>query len=94
MPWVAACFDLLATPLLGYCLAIRKLALQAGFLEEKKSDLAVRQTSNTETLLNADTTTIMAPNAEEQRQGKVSRGGESLEGCELFAYIICILLRH
>ncbi|XP_012533242.2 6-phosphofructo-2-kinase/fructose-2,6-bisphosphatase [Monomorium pharaonis] len=65
MPWVAVCFDLLATPLLGYCLAIRKLALQAGLLQEKKSDLAVRQTSNTETSLNADT---MAPNAEEQRQ--------------------------
>ncbi|KYN43725.1 6-phosphofructo-2-kinase/fructose-2,6-biphosphatase [Trachymyrmex septentrionalis] len=68
MPWVAACFDLLATPLLGYCLAVRKLALQAGLLQEKKNDLAVRQTSNTGTSLNADTTTIMAPNAEEQRQ--------------------------
>jgi len=74
MPWVAACFDLLATPLLGYCLAVRKLALQAGLLQEKKNDLAVRQTSNTGTSLNADTTTIMAPNAEEQRQGNVSRG--------------------
>ncbi|KYN04929.1 PREDICTED: 6-phosphofructo-2-kinase/fructose-2,6-bisphosphatase-like [Cyphomyrmex costatus] len=68
MPWVAACFDLLATPLLGYCLAVRKLALQAGLLQEKNNDLAVRQTSNTGTPLNADTTTIMAPNAEEQRQ--------------------------
>ncbi|KYM78171.1 6-phosphofructo-2-kinase/fructose-2,6-biphosphatase [Atta colombica] len=68
MPWVAACFDLLATPLLGYCLAVRKLALQAGLLQEKKNDLAVRQTSNTGISLNADTTTIMAPNAEEQRQ--------------------------
>ncbi|XP_011635866.1 6-phosphofructo-2-kinase/fructose-2,6-bisphosphatase-like [Pogonomyrmex barbatus] len=68
MPWVAACFDLLAAPLLGYCLAIRKLALQAGLLQEKKNELAVRQTSNTEALSNADTTTIMAPNAEEQRQ--------------------------
>ncbi|KYQ54721.1 6-phosphofructo-2-kinase/fructose-2,6-biphosphatase [Trachymyrmex zeteki] len=68
MPWVAACFDLLATPLLGYCLAVRKLALQAGLLQEKKNDLAVKQTSNTGTSLNVDTTTIMAPNAEEQRQ--------------------------
>lgn len=74
MPWVAACFDLLATPLLGYCLAVRKLALQAGLLQEKKNDLAVKQTSNTGTLLYADTTTVMAPNAEEQHQGKFSRG--------------------
>jgi len=74
MPWVAACFDLLATPLLGYCLAVRKLALQAGLLQEKRSDLAVKQTSITETSLNTAITTIMAPNAEEQRQGKVSRG--------------------
>ncbi|KAL0113371.1 hypothetical protein PUN28_012503 [Cardiocondyla obscurior] len=67
MPWVAACFDLLAAPLLGYCLTIRKLALQAGLLQEKKSDLAVRQTSSTEIPLNADTTTTMAPNAEERQ---------------------------
>lgn len=73
MPWVAACFDLLATPLLGYCLTIRKLALQVGLLQEKKNELAARQTSNTEVPLNADTTTIMAPNAEE-RQGKVLCG--------------------
>lgn len=76
MPWVAACFDLLATPLLGYCLTFRKLALQAGLLQEKKGDLAVRQTSNTEVSLNADTTTTMAPNAEE-RQGKVMHERES-----------------
>lgn len=34
MPWVAACLDLLGAPLLGYCLAVRKLALQAGILQE------------------------------------------------------------
>ena len=69
MPWVAACFELLATPLLGYCLAVRKLALQAGVLQEERNDPTGQQTSNEETPLNAD---IMVPNAEEQRQGKVS----------------------
>lgn len=67
MPWVAACFDLLAAPLLGYCLAIRKLALQAGVLQERRSDLVGKQTSNIGTS-NADAST-MVPNAEE-RQGK------------------------
>lgn len=71
MPWVAACFDLLATPLLGYCLAVRKLALQAGVLQEKTSnDSAGKQTSkllvNTATEAATDT---MVSNAEEQ--GKV-----------------------
>lgn len=74
MPWVVACFDLLATPLLGYCIALRKLALQAGILQEKKADLVGKQASNTEVLLNAGITTNMVPNTEEQRQGKVSRG--------------------
>ncbi|XP_058794280.1 6-phosphofructo-2-kinase/fructose-2,6-bisphosphatase-like isoform X1 [Phymastichus coffea] len=32
MPWLAACLSLLSEPLLGYCLAARKLALQAGIL--------------------------------------------------------------
>lgn len=68
MPWVAACFDLLAAPLLGYCLAIRKLALQAGILQERRSDLVGKQTSNVGTPSNADVST-MVPNAEE-RQGK------------------------
>ncbi|XP_046753418.1 6-phosphofructo-2-kinase/fructose-2,6-bisphosphatase-like isoform X1 [Diprion similis] len=34
MPWVAACLDLLAGPLFGYCLAVRKLALHVGILHE------------------------------------------------------------
>lgn len=34
MPWVAACLDLLAGPILGYCVAVRKLALQAGIVHE------------------------------------------------------------
>ncbi|EFN82326.1 6-phosphofructo-2-kinase/fructose-2,6-bisphosphatase [Harpegnathos saltator] len=68
MPWVVACFDLLATPLLGYCIALRKLALQAGVLLEKKTDLIRKQRSNTEVLLNAGITTNMVPNTEEQRQ--------------------------
>lgn len=70
MPWVAACFDLLAAPLLGYCLAIRKLALQAGILQERRSDLVEKQTSNTGAISNTDAAT-MVPNAEE-RQGKVT----------------------
>lgn len=68
MPWVAACFDLLAAPLLGYCLAIRKLALQAGILQERGNDLVGKQTSNAGTPSYADAAT-MVPNAEE-RQGK------------------------
>lgn len=68
MPWVAACFDLLAAPLLGYCLAIRKLALQAGILQERRSDLVEKQTSNP--ISNTEAAT-MVPNAEE-RQGKVT----------------------
>ncbi|EZA57361.1 6-phosphofructo-2-kinase/fructose-2,6-bisphosphatase isoform X1 [Ooceraea biroi] len=79
MPWVAACFDLLAAPLLGYCLAVRKLALQVGILQEKKIDLAGRSTS-TETPLYADVTTNMVPNAEEQHQdpGKEKVAGRML----------------
>lgn len=34
MPWVAACLDLLVGPILGYCVAVRKLALQAGIIQE------------------------------------------------------------
>jgi hypothetical protein len=72
MPWVAACFDLLAAPLLGYCLALRKLALQAGILQERKIDLAGSPTTtNAATPLHVDDTINMVPNAEEQRQGKV-----------------------
>ncbi|XP_070160283.1 6-phosphofructo-2-kinase/fructose-2,6-bisphosphatase isoform X1 [Polyergus mexicanus] len=66
MPWVAACFDLLAAPLLGYCLAIRKLALQAGILQERRNDLVGKQTFNTGTPSNVDAAT-MVPNAEERQ---------------------------
>ncbi|XP_050461906.1 6-phosphofructo-2-kinase/fructose-2,6-bisphosphatase-like isoform X1 [Cataglyphis hispanica] len=66
MPWVAACFDLLAAPLLGYCLAIRKLALQAGILQERRNDLVGKQTSNTGTSSYADAAT-MVPNTEERQ---------------------------
>lgn len=78
MPWVAACFDLLAAPLLGYCLAVRKLALQVGILQERKIDLVGRSTSNTEIPSYADVT--MVPNTEEQRQGKVPRARASHRG--------------
>ncbi|XP_060823762.1 6-phosphofructo-2-kinase/fructose-2,6-bisphosphatase-like isoform X2 [Bombus pascuorum] len=70
MPWVAACFDLLAAPILGYCLAVRKLALQAGFFHEETNKPIITQATNTsttkeETSSCADT---MAPSIEEQRQ--------------------------
>ncbi|XP_032685637.1 6-phosphofructo-2-kinase/fructose-2,6-bisphosphatase-like [Odontomachus brunneus] len=69
MPWVIACFDLLAAPLLGYCIALRKLALQAGVLQEKKTDLVGKQTPNTDKiLLKAGITANMVPNTEDQRQ--------------------------
>lgn len=67
MPWVAACFDLLAAPILGYCLAVRKLALQASILAANLPSTSNVSKDNT---LNADT---MAPSAEEQRQGKSLR---------------------
>lgn len=75
MPWVVACFDLLAAPLLGYCLALRKLALQAGLLQDRKNDPAGKQTSNTEALPKVDIATNMVRDAEEQRQGKISTRG-------------------
>lgn len=99
MPWVVACFDLVATPLLGYCLAVRKLALQYGILQEKKIDLVGRSTSNTGTssltlTQYADATTDMVPNAEEQRQGKALR--DIISSCSISrgmlmsAYVISI----
>lgn len=82
MPWVIACFDLLATPILDHCLAVRKLALQTGILEEETDDEPIvtqaANASNTssrrqkESSLSADT---MAPSAEEQRQGKARLNG-------------------
>lgn len=73
MPWVVACFDLLATPFLGYCIALRKLALQAGVLQGRITDLIGKQIPNTDkVLLNAGITANMVPNTEEQRQGKVA----------------------
>ncbi|CAK9812660.1 6-phosphofructo-2-kinase/fructose-2,6-bisphosphatase 1 [Anthophora plagiata] len=73
MPWIAAGFDLLAAPILGYCLAVRKLGLQAGILKqenEKSIETLPANTSDTSSvrkdkLLSADT---MAPSVEEQRQ--------------------------
>lgn len=39
MPWVTACLNLLAEPVLGYCLAVRNLALHAGVLQEVDSKI-------------------------------------------------------
>lgn len=89
MPWVAACFDLLAAPLLGYCLAIRKLALQTGILQERRSDLVGKQTSsNTRLTISNTDTANMVPNAEE-RQGNVTFDFEGMF-CVTSAYIIRI----
>lgn len=82
MPWVAACLDLLAAPILGYCLAVRKLALQAGFFQEETNKPIITQTVNAtntstiqkETSSCADT---MAPSVEEQRQGKTIKWNTS-----------------
>lgn len=38
MPWVAARFDLLAAPILGYFLAVSELPLQAGIVQEESID--------------------------------------------------------
>lgn len=81
MPWVVTCFDLLA-PILGYCLAVRKLALQAGIFQEKNNKSIIIQAANSsntsnrskENSLSAET---MAPSAEEQRQGKMIKWNTS-----------------
>ncbi|XP_033333436.2 6-phosphofructo-2-kinase/fructose-2,6-bisphosphatase isoform X1 [Megalopta genalis] len=65
MPWVAACIDLLAAPILGYCLAVRKLALQANLLQEGADDTADTLAENKENLLRSG---AMTPSAEEQRK--------------------------
>ncbi|XP_393453.3 6-phosphofructo-2-kinase/fructose-2,6-bisphosphatase isoform X1 [Apis mellifera] len=72
MPWLVTCFDLLA-PILGYCLAIRKLALQAGIFQEENNKSIVPQAANPSNTSNRSkenslSTKIMAPSAEEQRQ--------------------------
>lgn len=65
MPWVAACIDLLAAPILGYCIAVRKLALQANLLQEGTDDTTNTLAENKENLLRSD---AMTPSAEEQRK--------------------------
>ncbi|KAG6801672.1 6-phosphofructo-2-kinase/fructose-2,6-bisphosphatase isoform X1 [Apis mellifera caucasica] len=72
MPWLVTCFDLLA-PILGYCLAIRKLALQAGIFQEENNKSIVPQAANPSNTSNRSkenslSTKTMAPSAEEQRQ--------------------------
>lgn len=72
MPWLVTCFDLLA-PIFGYCLAIRKLALQAGIFQEENNKSIVPQAANPSNTSNRSkenslSTKIMAPSAEEQRQ--------------------------
>ncbi|XP_031845833.1 6-phosphofructo-2-kinase/fructose-2,6-bisphosphatase isoform X1 [Nomia melanderi] len=66
MPWVAACFDLLAAPILGYCLAVRKLALQAGILQEGDNETIALAEKNASTKVNPNAD-AMAPSAEEKR---------------------------
>lgn len=75
MPWLVTCFDLLA-PILGYCLAVRKLALQAGIFQEKNNKSITPQAANSSNTSNKSkenslSTETMAPSAEEQRQGKI-----------------------
>lgn len=72
MPWLVTCFDLLA-PIFGYCLAIRKLALQAGIFQEENNKSIVPQAANPSNTSNRSkenslSTKTMAPSAEEQRQ--------------------------
>ncbi|PBC28824.1 6-phosphofructo-2-kinase/fructose-2,6-bisphosphatase isoform X1 [Apis cerana] len=72
MPWLVTCFDLLA-PILGYCLAVRKLALQAGIFQEKNNKSITPQAANSSNTSNKSkenslSTETMAPSAEEQRQ--------------------------
>lgn len=60
MPWVAACLDLLAGPILGYCVAVRKLALQAGIMQEGDSVIVD----------NRKDSTTMAPAVEDKIEGR------------------------
>lgn len=78
MPWVVTCFDLLA-PILGYCLAIRKLALQAGIFQEENNKSIIRQAVNSSNTSkkNSLSSETMAPSAEEQRQGKMIKWNTS-----------------
>lgn len=78
MPWVVTCFDLLA-PILGYCLAIRKLALQAGIFQEENNKSIIRQAANSSNTSkkNSLSSETMAPSAEEQRQGKMIKWNTS-----------------
>lgn len=62
MPWVAACLDLLVGPIIGYCIVIRRLALQAGILQEVGPNIG--GTSDIGTVKIDDK---MAPCAEEKR---------------------------
>lgn len=65
MPWVAACLDLLGGPILGYCLAVRRLALQVGLLQEAANKI------NEELIIKGDHNKIdMAPCTEDKRAGK------------------------
>ncbi|XP_074098072.1 6-phosphofructo-2-kinase/fructose-2,6-bisphosphatase isoform X1 [Cotesia typhae] len=62
MPWVAACLDLLGGPILGYCLAVRRLALQVGLLQEAANKI------NEELIIKGDHNKIdMAPCTEDKR---------------------------
>ena len=61
MPWVTACLNLLAEPILGYCVAVRKLALQAGIVQEGGAVIAESK---------KDPKT-MALNTEEKVEGKI-----------------------
>lgn len=79
MPWLVTCFDLLA-PILGYCLAVRKLAVQAGIFQEKNNKSITPQAANSSNTSNKSkenslSTETMAPSAEEQRQGKMMLNG-------------------
>lgn len=66
MPWVAACLDLLAGPVLGYCLAVRRLALQVGLLQEAANKI------NEEFIINKSNNNKleMAPCTEDKRPGE------------------------
>lgn len=64
MPWVAACLDLLASPVLNYCIAVRKLALQSGALQDPSSPSS--STTTTTGLIRQTNDIKMAPCAEEK----------------------------
>lgn len=77
--WLAACLDLLSGPFIGYCIALRKLALQAGLARPtgttgttSRSEKNVLDPKIKANEINSDDNATMPPCAEEKIKGTVT----------------------